>query len=89
MPFELNLSASVYCETKLTHEWVLELLKLSSNVNECKPLVEARGGRGGGGGGAGQAGGVRGRAVQVDPIKPTLIPPGTKRLKLKYDNLPS
>jgi hypothetical protein len=23
--------------------------------------------------------------VQVDPIKPTLRPPGTKRLKLKYD----
>jgi len=27
----------------------------------------------------------RGEAVQVDPIKPTL--PGTKRLKLKYDDL--
>jgi len=27
----------------------------------------------------------RGRAVQVDPIKPTLKAPGTKRLKLKYD----
>jgi hypothetical protein len=26
-----------------------------------------------------------GRAVQVDPIKPTLKAPGTKRLKLKYD----
>jgi hypothetical protein len=26
-------------ETKVTHECVLELLKLSSNVNECKPLV--------------------------------------------------
>jgi len=28
-------------------------------------------------------GGVRGRAVQVDPMKPKLKPPGTKRLKLK------
>jgi len=26
-----------------------------------------------------------GRVVQVDPIKPTLKVPGTKRLKLKYD----
>ena len=29
--------------------------------------------------------GRRGRAVQVDPIKPTLKAPGTKRLRLKYD----
>jgi hypothetical protein len=29
-----------------------------------------------------------GRAVQVVPIKPTLKPPGTKRLKLKYEELP-
>jgi hypothetical protein len=28
---------------------------------------------------------VQGRAVQVDPIKPTLKPPGTKRLKPHYD----
>ena len=28
-----------------------------------------------------------GRAVQVDPIKPALKAPGTKRLKLKYDEL--
>jgi hypothetical protein len=27
------------------------------------------------------------RAVQVDPIKPTLKAPGTKRLKLKHDKL--
>ena len=26
-----------------------------------------------------------GKAVQVDPIKPTLKPSGAKRLKLKYD----
>ena len=25
--------------------------------------------------------------MQVDPIKPTLKPPGTKRLKLEYDEL--
>jgi hypothetical protein len=25
--------------------------------------------------------------VQVDPIKPTLKPPGTKRLKLNYDQV--
>jgi hypothetical protein len=29
----------------------------------------------------------RGRAVQVDPMKPKLKPPGTKRLKLTYDEL--
>ena len=30
-----------------------------------------------------------GRAVQVDPIKPKEKPPGTKRLKLKCEILPS
>jgi len=30
-----------------------------------------------------------GRALQVDPIKPPLKPPGTKRLILKYDELVS
>jgi hypothetical protein len=36
---------------------------------------------------AGDDGGryVHGKAVQVDPIKPTLKAPGTKRLKLDYD----
>ena len=29
----------------------------------------------------------RGRAVQVDPVRPTLKAPRTKRLKLKYDEL--
>ena len=29
---------------------------------------------------------VPGEAVQVDPIKPTLKAPGTKRLKLKWDD---
>jgi hypothetical protein len=28
---------------------------------------------------------IHGRAVQLDPIKPKLKPPGTKRLKLKHD----
>jgi len=31
--------------------------------------------------------GSHGRAVQADPIKPTLKPTGTKRLKLKCDIL--
>ena len=44
-------------------------------MDECKPLR---------GGGAAQAVGAVGRAVQVDPVKPTLKAPGTKRLKLKY-----
>jgi len=30
---------------------------------------------------------LRGRAVQVDPIKATLKPQGTKRLKLNYDEI--
>ncbi len=33
------------------------------------------------------AGAAQGEAVQVDPIKPKLKPPGTKRLKLKFDIL--
>ena len=37
-PFQLNLSSSVHRITNGPHECVLELLKLSSNVNECKPL---------------------------------------------------
>ena len=41
-------------------------------MDECKPL----------------AGGVNhGKAVQVDPIKPRLKPPGSKRLKLNCDAL--
>ena len=61
-------------------------LKLSWEVNECKPLVRGTHGC--------QAGRGRclphrlhGRSVQVDPINPTLKPPGTKRLKLKWDTL--
>ena len=48
----------------------------------------ARGGGAGGGaagGGAAGAGGNQGRAVQVDPIKPKVKAPGTKRLTLKCD----
>jgi len=37
--FQLNLSSSFHRFPKLSHESVLELLKLSVNVNECKPLV--------------------------------------------------
>jgi len=62
-------------------------------VDECKPL-DGGGGDGdvadGGEGGFAlrvRGGGGHGRTVQVDPIKPTLKPPGTKRLKLKYDEL--
>jgi len=36
--FQLNLSSSVHRVTQLNPECVLELLKLSSNVNECKLL---------------------------------------------------
>jgi len=41
-------------------------------VDECKPLLRG-------------AGGPLGGAVQVDPIKPKLKPPGAKRLKLECD----
>jgi hypothetical protein len=48
-------------------------------VDECKPLVA---------GAQRHLPGRRpGRAVQVDPIKPTLRAPGTKRLKLNCDVL--
>jgi len=55
-------------------------------VDECKPLS----------GGRGAAAAPRrrrrctrrGRAVQLDPTKPTLTAPGAKRLKLKYDDEP-
>ena len=45
-------------------------------MNECKPLVP----------GVGWAPRGLGRAVQVEPLKPKLNPPGIKRSKLKYDN---
>ena len=49
-------------------------------MEECKPLVE--------GDGAVQPGAhLKGKAVLVDPIKPTLKAPGAKRLKLKYDEM--
>ena len=38
VPVQLNLSSSVHRVTRLNPECVLELLKLSSTVNECKPL---------------------------------------------------
>jgi len=37
--FQLNLSSSVHHVAQLNPECVLELLKLSSDVNDCKPLV--------------------------------------------------
>ena len=53
-------------------------------MDECKPL--AAGGAYSGHRGAGlQRQGGHGREVQVEPIKPTLKAPGTKRLKPKCD----
>jgi hypothetical protein len=57
---------------------------LSSEVSECEALPHGRRVR--------RLGEKRvrrrkGRAVQVDPIKPTLKAPGTKRLNLQYDEL--
>jgi hypothetical protein len=39
VPFLLNLSSPVHRVTQVNHECVLELPKLSSNLNECKPLA--------------------------------------------------
>ena len=52
-------------------------------MDECEPLV--RGVLHLAGAGARQGAPGHGRAVQVDPIIPTLKAPGTKRLQLKYD----
>jgi hypothetical protein len=49
--------------------------------NKCKPLVEG----GARTEAAGARRGVKGRAVQVDPMKPTLKPPRSKRLKLEHE----
>ena len=58
-------------------------------MDECKPLLRGDGHTGDGVPGrrrhAVGAGHGHGKAVQVDPIKPTLKAPGTKRLKLKFD----
>jgi len=63
-------------------------LRLSCEVDECKPLIHGRAHHPAPAAGAGAADGdERGRLVQVDPIKPTLKAPGSARLKLKYDNL--
>jgi hypothetical protein len=85
--FQLN-SSSVHRVTLINPDCVLELLKLSSNGNECKPLSSgvwqwgcelAAGG--------GELVSTKGRAVQVAPMKPELKPPGTNSLKLKCDTL--
>jgi len=47
-------------------------------VKKCKPLVA-------GAPGQPHVRAVRGRAVQVDPMKPTLKPPGTERLTPKCE----
>jgi hypothetical protein len=61
-------------------------LRLSREADECKPLLHGRG--------AArhlvphqQKERQHGKAVQVEPMKPMLKPPGTQRLKPKYDNL--
>jgi len=43
-PIQLNSSSSVHRVTRpyLAHKGVLELLKLSSTINECKPLTSGR-----------------------------------------------
>jgi len=62
-------------------------LKLSRNGNECKPLHAGKPARGPGRGARG--GRHHSRAVQFDPMKPKLKPPGTERLKVKCDVLHS
>ena len=75
---------------------------LSENGNECKPLVLGFHGhstrrhddtlaphRGDLRRRHGPAPHLRGEVVQVDPIRPPLKAPGTKRLKLQYDESPS
>jgi len=82
--FQLNLSSSVHRGTQLNPECVLELLKLSSNVNECQPLP---GGQCVGRPGHGpHAGAGRGRTVHSNSIqahgKRLLV--WFQRLKLHY-----
>ena len=63
-----------------------KVLKLSFEVSECEPLgVGGQASRPGGAGRHARAGPGPGRAVQLDPIKPKLKPPGTERLKLEYN----
>ena len=76
---------------------------MSCNVDECKPLVlggerlhvSAAPGRSFEHMTGAQSlfrprlPGVPGRAVQVDPVKPTLAAPETRRMLLTYDVLPS
>ena len=88
-------SADLFCppyNLKIIHECVLELLTLSSNVNECKLLVigpTCDTARFCGLDASSAVDGTccLGWAVQVDPIKPKLRPPGTKRLKPNCDVL--
>jgi len=55
-------------------------------VDECQPLVVGVGATLAGDVQAGRRV-LQGKAVQVDPIKPTLKPPGTKHSRLKCDEL--
>ena len=54
-------------------------------MNEGKPLAGGVAGREARG--AAAAPGTQGRPAQVDPIKPTMKAPGTKLLKLDFDEL--
>ena len=55
-------------------------------MNDCRALALGSVLRRDGAQAAGRAR-AQGGALQVDPIKPKLKPPGTKRLKLNYDEL--
>ena len=75
-PIKLALKAPGTKRLRLIHNWTA--LKVCFQFKLAPLQLGARGG----------AGAVlRGRAVQVDPMKPKLKPPGTKRLKLEYDGL--
>ena len=73
-PIEPTLNAPGTKRLKLNYDTLLSSFAVNFNLRRYKE-----------GSFAGASG--RGRAVQVDPIKPTLKAPGTKRLKLNYDKL--
>ena len=56
----------------------------ATRVSPSPSAATSESGDGGSGRTGSRATGAPGKAVQVEPIKPTLKPPGTKRLKLEY-----
>jgi hypothetical protein len=64
---------------KVQYDEKLSIFAFKFNLRRYSEGREGRSDRGSQGG--------LGRAVQVDPIKPMLTPPGTQRLKLKYDDV--